>query len=209
MAAPATTDPIEACLDFFSSFQELSEVARAFLRERLVVQALPKGTLLLPMGRVATDFYFVQSGLLRSFDFDEFGKDTTAWFAHESHMINSPYNYRHQLPRPENLELLEDSVLVSLSYEEFEELYRLDPATRAIGQRMTERQLLFMEKRVSLFRSRDSEQRYLLFLDLFPGLIGRVQNRYLATFLNISPGTVSRILSGKIKKADNSTSSAF
>lgn len=116
---------------------------------------------------------------------------------------------RNQVPRTENLELLENSVLVSLSYEGFEELYRLDPFTRAIGQRLTERQLVFMEKRISLFRSRDSEQRYLLSLELFSGLIGRVQNRHLATFLNISPGTISRILSGKIKIADNSTPSVF
>lgn len=93
MSTPATTDPKEACLDFFSSFQKLSETARAFLRERLVVQALPKGTLLLPMGRVATDFYYIQSGLLRSYAFTEAGKDSTAWFAHESQMINAPYDY--------------------------------------------------------------------------------------------------------------------
>lgn len=200
MSSSPATDPIDDCLDFLSAMLELSETAVKFLREKLLVQNLIKGTVLLPAGRISAEFYFIHSGLLRSYALNEQGKDLTNWFVHEANIIFSPFNYRNQITAPDNVELLEESTLVSLTYDELEELYLLDPVARSIGQRLTERQLVYMTKRVDLLRSLNSEQRYLLFLELFPGLIGRVQIQHVATFLNISRGTASRILSGRINK---------
>jgi len=59
--------------------------------------------------------------------------------------------------------------------------------------------------------NRISEERYLCFLKYFPHLFGRVQNRHVASYLEISLGTISRALSGtsskekdtEIKKTDS------
>jgi len=98
------------------------------------------------------------------------------------------------------VELLEKATLVSLRYDELDELYELDPATNAIGRRISEHQLRYFLKRESLFRSRVSEERYLCFLEYFPHLFGRVQNQHVASYLEISPGTISRALSGSSSK---------
>ncbi len=202
MALPSTpaTDPTEACIAYFSSLLELSDPAIGFLRNRLAVQRFSKGTLLMPVGRVNAEIYFIHAGLLRNYSLNTDGKDITNWFALESNIIFDPHSYRNQIPNQDNTELLESSVLVSLKYEDLRDLYQLDPPARSLGQRITEMQLLYMANRVNLFRSFNSEQRYLQFLELFPEMSGRVQHQHVASFLNISRETVSRILSSKIKK---------
>ena len=50
MSLSPATDPKQACLDFFASFQPLSETTRAFLEERLVVHELNRDTRLFSGG---------------------------------------------------------------------------------------------------------------------------------------------------------------
>ena len=144
------------------------------------------------------ELYYIHEGLLRHYYFNEAGRETTGWFAAETEILYFPGRYREQISTQGSVELLEKSTLVSLRYDELDELYELDPATNAIGRRISEHQLRYFLKRESLFRV--SEERYLCFLEYFPHLFGRVQNRHVASYLEISPGTISRALSGSSSK---------
>lgn len=211
MSSSPDTDPKQACLDFFAGFHPLSETTRSFLEERLVVHELNKDTRLFSGDQVLEDLYYIHRGLLRHYYFNKEGRETTGWFAAETEILYFPGRYREQISTQGSVELLEKATLVSLRYDELDELYELDPTTNAIGRRISEHQLRYFLKRESLFRSRISKERYLCFLEYFPHLFGRVQNRHVASYLEISPGTISRALSGtsskekdtEIKKTDS------
>ena len=195
---PPTTDPRQACLEFFASLCPLSDTTRAFLEQRLVVQELAKDAILLATDKVVNELYYIHEGLVRNYYYDEAGNDTTGWFAAKTEVLYFPTSHREQIPLKGHVQLLEKSTLVSLTYQELEALYQLDPTANALGRRLSENQMRYMLKRESLFRSRSSSERYLKFLELFPHLDGRVQNQHVASYLALSPGTISRVLSGKI-----------
>ena len=195
---PVTTVPRQACLDFFASLCPLSDTTRTFLEQRLIVQELAKDALLLTTDKVVNELYYIHEGLVRNYYFDGRGNDTTGWFAAETEVLYFPTSYRDQMPLPGHVQLLEKSTLVSLTYDELNELYELDPAANALGRRLSENQMQYLLKRERLFRSRESGERYLKFLELFPHLDGRVQNQHVASYLVLSPGTISRVLSGKM-----------
>lgn len=166
----------------------------------LVVHELVKDTYLLSGDQILKRLYYIHEGLLRHFYYNENGRETTGWFAAETEILYFANSYRQRIPIPGNIQLLEKSTLVSLTYDELDSLYQVDPTANALGRRISENQLQYFLKREGLFRSRVSKERYLRYLDFFPNLFGRTQNQHVATYLELSAGTISRALSGSSKK---------
>ena len=142
----------------------MSDATRAFLEQRLVVQGLAKEAILLATDKVVSELYYIHEGLVRNYYFDEAENDTTGWFAAETEMLYFPTSYREQVPLPGSVQVLGKSTLVSLTYDELNELYQLDPTANALGRRLSENQMQYFLKRESLFRSRESSERYLCFI---------------------------------------------
>jgi len=172
-----------------------------FLKERLVVHKLSKDTILLSGDQVVERLYYIHEGLLRNYYFNQDGRDTTGWFAAQAEILYFSNRYRHRISLLGTVQLLEKCTLVSLRYDELDELYELDQAANALGRRIPEHQLQYFMKRESLFRTRDSDERYNRFLELFPHLLGRTQKQHEASYLELSTGTISRVLSGTSKKS--------
>lgn len=178
------------------SFQPLEAEAIALIKDRLHVHRKEKNTVLLPLGAISDRLYFLHSGLARGY-YVENDKETTAWFAKENDFIYSPTGFLNQKPALEAVELLEDSVLVSLAYGDLRQLYELFPATNNLGRLITENRLLFYDEWIRSLRSLTAEKRFRKFVADYPAIYERVPLKYIASFLGIAPETVSRILKRK------------
>ncbi len=200
MSSPATTDPKQACIDYFASLCPLSDFTRHYLAQKLVLRDLAKNTILLSGDQVVDSLYYIHKGLLRNYFVTEDDSETTGWFADEGEALYFPSSHRHQIPLPGSVQLHEKSALISLTYDELNTLYELDPTANVLGRRLSENQMQYLLKRERLFRARNSQERYLMFLELFPNLDGRVQNQHVASYLELSPGTISRVRSGKRRR---------
>jgi hypothetical protein len=73
--------------------------------------------------------------LLRNYYFNQDGRDTTGWFAAQAEILYFSNRYRHRISLLGTVQLLEKCTLVSLRYDELDELYELDQAlpTRSDG----------------------------------------------------------------------------
>lgn len=144
------------------SIQPLATEAIVFMNDRLQIHHKEKNTLLLPFGSICDKLYFLQSGLARGYYAEN---ETTAWFAKENDFIYSPAGFLNQKPVLEAVELLEDSVLVSLPYEDLRQLYDLFPATNHIGRLIVENRLLLYDEWLRSLRALTAEE---LFGSLWP-----------------------------------------
>lgn len=154
--------------------------------------AVPARTVLLEEGKVADRLYLIRKGCLRLFFYNE-GKDITFQFFFEGDFVASFDSMHKRAPSLFGLESIEPSELAVIGREEFYSL---------INSNLQARQL-YEEKLIDRFRAYQQlflsrikntpQQRYEELLKEYPAIIQRVPQHYIASYLGITPVSLSRI----------------
>ncbi|MBW4888358.1 Crp/Fnr family transcriptional regulator [Mucilaginibacter sp. HMF5004] len=162
----------------------------------LVEEHFNRKTLLLKSGQVAHRIYFVKQGLLRSF-FHQNANQYTNWFMGEGEFIISVYSFFTQKPSFENIEVLEDCDLQSITWDQLQSLYQQYPEFNRTGRLITERYYIRNEEKTIQLQTLSAAERYQALLNNYPGILQQASLGHIASFLNIKQETLSRIRAGK------------
>lgn len=163
----------------------------AFIEKRIASK-----TVLLHEGEIANDVHFIKKGCLRQW-FNKDGKDITYQFFFENQPVASIDSFMNNQPSLFTIESIEPSIILSLDKKTFHILHNTYPELKEGFQ-----ELLFQRFRnyAQLFLSRikDSPQeRYEDLLKNHPEIIRRVPQHYIASYLGITPISLSRIRNRK------------
>ncbi len=110
-------------------FEQLSQISflspdlRQHLSLILEEETFPRKTILLKAGHISRRIYFVKKGFLRAF-FYKAGSPYATWFMGQNEFMISVYSFFSQKPSFENIEVLEDSILLSITWDELQSLYK-------------------------------------------------------------------------------------
>ena len=154
--------------------------------------SVPGKTVLLEEGKVADKLYMIRKGCLRLSFFND-GRDITFQFFFEGDVVASFNSLHHRQPSLFSLETLEPAELSVIKKNDFYDLIQRIPSLRqAYEENLIERfhtyQLLFLS------RIRNTpQQRYEELLKEHPDIIRRVPQHYIASYLGITPVSLSRI----------------
>ncbi|TGJ98443.1 Crp/Fnr family transcriptional regulator [Leptospira langatensis] len=159
------------------------------LRERKV----PAKTVLFKEGEYAKTIFIVRNGCLR-IKFDDNGRDITIAFIFANRAVTSIHSYRgtHKESRF-GLESIEPSEIYYITEEDATTLYKENEGLKEILLEFT---LERFENYLGLFlsRIRDSpEERYLNLIKQQPDIVSRIPQHYIASYLGITPVSLSRI----------------
>ncbi len=135
--------------------------------------------------------WFVKCGLVRSFVERE-GKDVTLWFASDGEMIN--FVYREIAAY--NVEMVEDSVLLRIPVTKMNSLLDQSLELSNWGRRLLDYYLCEYENYFINDSWSDAREQYETLLRTRPELFQRVPLKHIASFLQITPQSLSRIRSG-------------
>jgi len=138
---------------------------------------------------------YVVKGALRSFLVDNDGKDHTVQIAVEDWFISDFYSYITQTPATLYVEALEDSLLFQMKYDDIEKLCSRSHHLSEYFRITTERAFANSRRRALSNLSKTAEERYLEFLERYPGVVQRVPQKIIASYLGISPEFLSKIRS--------------
>ncbi|HEY5959909.1 MAG TPA: Crp/Fnr family transcriptional regulator [Polyangiaceae bacterium] len=168
--------------------------------ERLfLVKQWPARTNLLREGDVARYMYFVKQGCLRLW-FNKDGKDITVQFFVEGQAVSSLESFLGRTRSMFSIETIEPTRVVMIRRDAWDQLLQLNPALKEglLGiaiQRMGDYARLFLS------RIKDSpRERYEALVREHPDVIQRVPQHYIASYLGITPVSLSRIRSRISKK---------
>jgi CRP-like cAMP-binding protein len=174
----------------------LSIASIALLSEEAILLHLPKGTLVLKADKIEHYLYFIQKGIVRAFS-DHNEDIITFWFGQEGDVILSMNNYVNNQKSYENIELLENCVLYKISIQYLQKLYYSHIDIANWGRKLIERELLKTENRMISREVLTAKQRYQELLQFQPELLQRVPLKYIASYLGITPVSLSRIRKGR------------
>ena len=148
------------------------------------IRHLKKGEFVVRIGEVQNDVYFLETGIARGYFLDVNGKDVTDCFAFQCGTAAVSFGQLEvDVPSSMTIEMLEDGrfFCVPISV-----VIRLQKHLLIVAMKAH-----WELKRV--LNSCTAVQRYQWFLEEYPGLIDRVSNKYIASFLGMTPVTLSRL----------------
>jgi CRP-like cAMP-binding protein len=188
---------METLFTLIDKFWPVSADVKLTLQKILHREALPRKHWLLQPGHISDRIYFIEQGVIRGFYLKAGGqgdgRDVTSWFMREQDFIVSILSFYTRQPAHEYIELLEDSIVWSITYAQLQQLYRDFPEFNAIGRLLTEKYYVLSERRTQNLRMQTAPERYQQLLTDFPAIFQRVPLKYIASHLGISPETVSRL----------------
>jgi CRP/FNR family transcriptional regulator, anaerobic regulatory protein len=155
---------------------------------------LKAGEIILPIGAICKNAAIVVNGVTRNFFYKE-DKEITSWFDFEGSFAGSLYSFYSQTPSIEGIESIVDSLLLELSFENFTLLTQKHPAFKQFRENVTNAFIANLEERGRIFQSCGAEERYEKFVKEHPNSIQKIPLKYIASFLGITPETLSRIKS--------------
>jgi len=164
----------------------------AFLEEQCVFREVPKKFSLVSEGSLAREVYFINKGCLRLF-YNKDGEAVTAFIFLENLFATALDSLLQQIPSQQNLETLEDSELIVISHENLMKVYNYSVNFQIMGRRIAEQRFINAQRILSSYILDSPEERYQKLLASQPEWFQRVPQHYIASFLGITPVSLSRI----------------
>ncbi|RYY62347.1 MAG: Crp/Fnr family transcriptional regulator [Chitinophagaceae bacterium] len=177
---------------FFNMVHPLSGEAIRCIDENSHPIEIGKGKFLIKPSQEAPELFLILSGVVRGYIKEE-GKEITTWINEENDVVASIRNLGLRIPSKEYVQAIENCSLVSIPYEVIEHLYASFPETNVVGRKLLEENYRGAEERAYICRIPSAEKKYKRFMDTNPGLINRVSLKYIASYLNMTNETLSRV----------------
>lgn len=180
---------------FFTKILPIQDEAlRAQVTSLSQVRKLDKGAFLVREGETMTQISFLLSGILRGFFLDYNGRDISDCFGVR---CGAPAvsSFRPDAPSPISIQALTDTQVLSIPMVEALDLLEHDVRLVYIYNHLLQASMEEHWQLKTVLHKRTAMERYQWFLEAYPGLIDQVTHRYVASFLEMSPVTLSRLRS--------------
>lgn len=158
-----------------------------------------KGDFLVQEGERNSNFYIISKGIWQGHYLND-GVDVSVWFASEGETIFSSWGYIENTPSLVSIEAMCDSELYGISKAKLESFYASSAELANFGRRLFEQQFLGLENWIISGGSPRAKERYLTLLEENPELLQYVPLKHIASYLWITPQSLSRIRAGLGKK---------
>jgi CRP-like cAMP-binding protein len=158
-----------------------------------VPKKLKKNQFLLNEGDVCRYIGFVNSGCLREYKIDNKGTEHILQFAIEDWWVSDLHSFLSGLPANYSIDALQDSEILLLERSAREELLSSCPKMERFFHLLIEANHVASQQRIADSLSTSAEERYLKFIKMYPLLFEQVPQNQIASYLGITPQSLSRI----------------
>ncbi|AUC84335.1 hypothetical protein CW731_03040 [Polaribacter sp. ALD11] len=155
--------------------------------------SVSKGQFLLKPGTNVKHEYFVIKGCLKAYYMDDKGSKHIIQFAVENWWVGDFDAFYNQIPSKLYIEAIEDSQLLSITYNSLQKIYEEAPIFERYFRILTTQAFISQRKRILSTLEKNTQERYLEFCTSYPKIEERVANYDIANYLGVSPENLSRV----------------
>ncbi len=189
---------IDNLIEFLSAYGTLSKSSIEILLKKNIIKEFKKNDILLKEGQYAKECYFVLNGCLRSYYLIDNEEKTTAFFVEKDPI--TPVSYTLDEPSKYYISCLENAIVTVGNKSQTKNLLKEHPEINQLFININEEQLASNRESLDSYINLSPEDRYRKLVDERPGLIQRVPQYHLASYLGIQPQSLSRIKKRMSKK---------
>jgi len=187
---------IQNFINQLSSFNQISSDFEEFLRTSLHDCKHQKNHILLDVGQIPKELWYLASGTARVFSRDRQSQmENTLWFWQTGDIILPFSGFYLQLPSKTCIKLTEKSQVISISFVHLKYLSVLFPEYHIIAQKLLESLITNLTSHLEMIKNNSTKQRYQTLLKTRPDLFNHAAIKEMASFLGMSINTMKHIRS--------------
>jgi CRP-like cAMP-binding protein len=164
-----------------------------FCKTLFIPKKLRKRQYLLQEGDVNKYTSFVEKGMLRTYSVDEKGNEPILQFSFEGWWVADLYSFLTNEPSKYNIEALEDCELLLITKPSWDKMLDKIPALERYFRILIQNSLIATQQRLMGSISETAQEKYIKLIDNFPGCLHSVPQHMIASYIGITPETLSRI----------------
>jgi CRP/FNR family transcriptional regulator, anaerobic regulatory protein len=178
----------------------LSDEEVNMIREVAIDKKLRRKQYLLQEGDVWKYNAFVCNGFLKTFSIDDKGQEHIINFSPENYWTGDRESLINGTPARFNIDAIEDTELILIEKKNFETLCKNIPQLNDLINSILQRSLIVSQNRIHTNISFAAEEKYQNFIDKFPAIANRIPQHMIASYIGITPETLTRIRRNSLKK---------
>lgn len=151
-----------------------------------------KGDYFIKEGEYSNKVSFVSKGLFKLYYLAE-GQEKIMLFFAEGQFLTDYFGYLTQTPSIRPIEALEDSVVYTITRDKLNHLIKTSQTWSNIARIMAERAYILAVQRANRLLHDDFDTRFITFMTVYPSLLQRVPQYMIASYLDMTPETLSRV----------------
>lgn len=179
-------------IEVLSQFASVSDSSLNAFLSKLQQKGLNKGEMLISEGEVCKHLSFIQSGVVRSF-YHKDNKNITISFSMEGEFITAMSSFISRKPTYENIESLTESIVHQISNEDLMELLDSNKDLEHLYRLILEQYYISLEELLIFSKFKTAKERYLELLTNKPLIIKYAAVGHIASYLDMSIETLSRV----------------
>ncbi|MBC7775130.1 MAG: Crp/Fnr family transcriptional regulator [Phycisphaerae bacterium] len=177
---------------YFDQYNTLTEGAKSAILAICTAHTIQKGRDLQPIGHTCRTIYFINRGMARIYYFKD-DNDVTECFALENQIIARVESLFSGKPSRKGIQMLEVSEVVAINATQLFRLYDTFPDIERLFRKIFEAGYVETVNRLESLQFHSAEERYRDLLQTSPDILKRVPLKLIASYLGITPVSLSRI----------------
>lgn len=177
---------------FILRFGNLNQQQLDFILNKAIELTLNEDEYFSEAGKIPRQVGFLFEGVVRGYYINKNGEEITRCFISENNFVADYINFEDNAMSSEYLQAVTDSKLLIFSKKDWDNFSNEISGWEKIKYKIIQR-CFFQKSRKGPVASEDATTRYLEFLDNYPTLINRISLSHVASYLGVTPQSLSRI----------------
>jgi CRP/FNR family transcriptional regulator, anaerobic regulatory protein len=178
---------------YLSLLNPIPEADEVLITEAFRPRAYKSGETLFQAGGAANELFFICQGVIKITTIKPNGDEVTNFFLKENQFCTILHSFTNRLPAEENIVAACDVSVLAVTWPHLMALYEKLPYLKAMIDRFTQQGLMEKIRIRNAYHGEDSTTRYQLFIMRQPDIALRVPLKDIASYLDITPQSLSRI----------------
>jgi CRP-like cAMP-binding protein len=184
---------MESLITYIMSLRPLTEEEETEIASVFQAGHFREGDYLFRGGRVCNKLFFIVSGVVRLVAVNDKAVEVTHHFVGENQFCTILASFKNETVAEDSIQCCTPAAILTIQKSQLLALYRKLPFMEDLMEKVYQKRLLEKVRLKNIYSGEDSAGRYRLFLSEQPEIAGRVPLSHVASYLNITPQSLSRI----------------
>lgn len=187
--------PYPALLAYFQKLSDLTQEEFNEFKDKFVFHQAKRREFILQEGEVCHANYFIVQGSFRMYQINEMGQEMIRYFALENKFGTNLTSLIEGSPSVEYIQAIEPTAYFKISRSDFFHLVETSPHVNKAYRNILENAYITSQKRIYKLQGMSALDRLKWLIEHYPGILTRIPSKMIASYLGITPFTMSRLKS--------------